>query len=514
MDHLRDPLDYLYEEFSAEDMVEAREHLQSCAECREKIAAVRDTVKAYRRLPRARPPVGLAERTAALALSRVRRGPRPEFLLAPEAEPVAEPVVTEPSPPGWRRWLFHPAWPVAALVMLCCSFLILVSPRARMGGLPALFSDEAGLGDAGSARPASPRRVLRGKPAPLPAATRQKSAMVHAPLPAAPQLAEAEAWEPVEKGEGAERASSPFSAAPATGSVTLRRDSLPVPTGEPPVVLQESTAVAEAPVPAAPALIPALPPVVLYAETGSDGASLETLRRRYPDLDIRPLPEPEPEVKAESHAAPEAPLDESPDAGQGARALAGGDILIDMMPPGPPPRIISRPEPVDSLKAARDLSFLIGLQIGHGEYSDALISISLLRRHDPEKAAELLAILDELLAGHAHADIPIDEAESAPSAQPAEAAEPAREPPAASMEPSKPGPTPEAVEAEPKAIPAEPAAPAILLDPTPDKYYRPEPRAGVDVSKFAAPRFRSPEPGFAAAPPRIPFTTDPYFRGD
>lgn len=480
MGHLKDPLDYLYEELSAEEMAEAREHLQSCADCREQIAHVRDTVKAYRRLPRAEPPSGLAERTAALVLSRTNRAPHPEAEPVPEPEPAIPAPYYNPPSPGIRRWLFHPAWPVAALVMLCCSLLILASPRAHLGAIPALFPDESALDDAESARTAPPRRAQRERPAPspapLPVATRGKTAMAaQVSLPPVPQLAEAEAWQSAE-------------------------------------AKMEPAAVPERPMPALAAAAPApaiaseaLPPVVLYAESGTEDNTLQTLRHRYPDIDIQPLPElpspPEPE-EAAAFAAPAAPLSDAPFVESDAEALAGGggDVLIDMMPPGPPPQIIPRPEAVDSLKAARDLSFLIGLQMGHGEYSDALISISLLRHHDPEKAAELLAVLDGLLAEHAQADI---ESEPASPAQPADTEESPQRAQAASAlpEPSEPPASaePEMLEFQPETSPTEPA---------PDKYYRIEPQIGVGV-----PNFTAPEPRFPSSP-RTPFTTDPYFRGD
>lgn len=145
--HLHDPLDYLYEELSPGDMAEARRHLSACPQCRAETRAVRETVKAYREAERPAPPPGLAARAAAAALeqARVKRtapvesAPRPAAAPTPEAETrsmeeefarLKEEVLRD-IPRGWRTWLFHPAWTIAAGVMVLFALAIHESPRMR-----------------------------------------------------------------------------------------------------------------------------------------------------------------------------------------------------------------------------------------------------------------------------------------------------------------------------------------------------------------------------------------------
>lgn len=86
-----------------------------------------------------------------------------------------------------------------------------------------------------------------------------------------------------------------------------------------------------------------------------------------------------------------------------------------------PPQLIERPTPVDTSRQLVDLAFLLGLQIGHGEIDDALVTLELLRKLDPAMAAEAFAALKEREAELAEADAvkkAAAEAEASASVQP------------------------------------------------------------------------------------------------
>ena len=101
--------------------------------------------------------------------------------------------------------------------------------------------------------------------------------------------------------------------------------------------------------------------------------------------------------------------------------------MFEGFDPENPPRMIARPTPIDTVKLARDLSTLAGMQIGSGDIADAWITIGMLRRYDPEKANELTAILEKMEAAEeaeAEGEIPGGLAEPAERAE----AEPAGPP--------------------------------------------------------------------------------------
>ncbi|MCD8351757.1 MAG: zf-HC2 domain-containing protein, partial [Planctomycetaceae bacterium] len=239
-DHLRDPLDYLYEELASEGMAEVRRHLAECPDCRAEMRAVRDTVKAYRRAGGPTVPDGLAVRAAMKALEAARVA---EIEAAAAAAPVVPapvpvaPVQAEPAPPSpapapsyqplekvtegleqvlriqqsrisqesleseynrirqdvlgeiqqksWRTWLFHPAWTVAAGVVFVCAILIHISPRmTRMNGFypPSAYSRDD----------AATRQIRERERLPA-AAPKQREALTSIPAEAPIVLREAEA---------------------------------------------------------------------------------------------------------------------------------------------------------------------------------------------------------------------------------------------------------------------------------------------------------------------------------
>lgn len=157
-EHIAEPLDYLYEELPPERMAEVRKHLAECPECRTRMREIRDTVKAYRQIPHPKPPAGLAARVAEAAVREADTGavgllrgriPSAAALASSLDHMAAEPQLTPREREakmeeefnklkdelqgemrrGWRTWLFHPAWAVAASVAFLCTLAMHFSPR-------------------------------------------------------------------------------------------------------------------------------------------------------------------------------------------------------------------------------------------------------------------------------------------------------------------------------------------------------------------------------------------------
>ncbi|MCC8179301.1 MAG: hypothetical protein LIP23_00080, partial [Planctomycetes bacterium] len=206
--HITDPLAYLYEEMTPDQMEQARQHLAVCPECKKQTAAILETVKTYRRAPRPAVPAGLADRAASAAL---RQASRPEPVEAGK-EPAAaqqEAVVLEmpgkpdqdeleyinqsmPARLGWREWFFHPAWTVAAGVIFVCAILIHLSPRQNHWFTQSpveYYPIETRTVSTSMAEPPA-RRLSDRLPAPL---ERHQSQAV-APEPQPPAVAVAEAY--------------------------------------------------------------------------------------------------------------------------------------------------------------------------------------------------------------------------------------------------------------------------------------------------------------------------------
>lgn len=173
-EHIDEPLDYLYEELPPEGMAEVRSHLAECPQCRADMRSIRETVKTYRQAARPAPPSGLARRTAVRALKEAReqsasvdadaivsrslsaalpdtatgsndtktRDEATQAMIEKEFARLKQEVMGEMRVGGWRSWLFHPGWAIAAGVLFVFSILIVHSPRmAGRSYLPGVQSD-------------------------------------------------------------------------------------------------------------------------------------------------------------------------------------------------------------------------------------------------------------------------------------------------------------------------------------------------------------------------------------
>lgn len=172
--HIDEPLDYLYEELPPEGMAEVRDHLAECPQCRADMRSIRETVKTYHQAARPAPPSGLARRAAVRALKEAReqsasvdadtivsrslsaalpdtatgsrdtktRDEATQAMIEKEFARLKQEVMGEMRVGGWRSWLFHPGWAIAAGVLFVFSILIVHSPRmAGRSSLPGVQSD-------------------------------------------------------------------------------------------------------------------------------------------------------------------------------------------------------------------------------------------------------------------------------------------------------------------------------------------------------------------------------------
>ncbi len=508
--HNTDPLDFLYEELPPDKMAEARAHLAQCDKCRDETAAIRQLVKTYRDADQPAPPPGLAEKVAAQAMAAAAAPVAAAAAVAPEAE-QEEPVrdleferlkqeILAESRPGWRAWLFHPAWTVAASVLLICTVLMYISPRRDAVFsppppeiLPAPAAAPAAASRQRESLPALPRPTLRAKTysteqQPVPPLLREAEVLEQQPLPepappppAAPAAAATAGGLPRDQaGQEAVPVLSPSSPAPPPPHLALPAPESELPAAaSAPVFYGGSDAYAPepSPPPSASALpdmsLPAAPPspagtdpMLEEEKAQRDTLSGEKLARDivdrgFHDAPAVPLQTPEADDMADEIATP------APD--QPERA----PVIIDMVGEFEPPQLIERPTPIDTVKLARDLTFLAGMQIGNNELSDAWITVGMLRKYDPEKANELTLVLRELEAQQeaSENDTPAEptepeDPEPEPLEQPAIIPEPS-EPAAPESEPESIGsPAPsEAVASpieEPAAAPARPESPSEL----------------------------------------------------
>lgn len=376
--HLDDPLDYLYEELPEAEMAELRKHLAECPQCREEVAKVREAVKFYRSAACPPPPAGLAKRAAAKALA-AAKAPEPA---GAEKESGGEggdahfenikAEMRNELRSGRRTRLFHPAWTVAASVILVFAVLYHVSPRRT-----ALSNAEARMSaPLESAAHREETAIHERDWSLLPEPFLREDAALEAVPPPAPVLKEAEIWDEP----------PPAAPAPIIPETPAPMEGPPKPTPGQARDRDFKGASVRAASPAA----EALPGQTL---TGDDLDALDAL------------------LDADSAKAPN---------------------IVDMVSGMEPPRFVARPDGVDTIKLARDLIFMAGMQMGHGELGEAEITIGLLRKYDPEKATELTGILAammqekeerELRAAEAAAIEPVPEAVTAPSAAPADSSE-------------------------------------------------------------------------------------------
>lgn len=476
-EHLDDPLDYLYEELPADRQAEAKHHLAACPVCREEMKKVREAVKTYRSASRPVPPAGLAARAAAEALRQANHFPEtaePVLALAAEiAVPeettdsdkefarLKEEVLSEIKRSRWRDWLFHPVWTLAAMVVFICSVLVHLGQTPPPSLAPLSQSQER-------ARQTSlPREKL---PPPQARQPRRQTS----PAPTSPTLSEAEAWqedlapEPapmpaqrkaaaaMERSAAASAPLSPVAPPPPAPSIG---DFSPAPT--PPRVhvrppMEASSESAAAAAEEAPAFFDGgLPPPAADSMTLSGDTSFSVQTPSLPSY--APLPSMaipaqtpagsatvSPPASATISTAKEAAGPSAPPALTGALALPLPDIPVmgwnwaaeeaaetsdqaewrDLeaaatMSMNELPRLVERPSPIDTEKLALDLATQAGINIGSGDWELAREAVALLRKYDPQKAAELAALIDTLsqTMTSAEAETPVQQAEIASEAK-------------------------------------------------------------------------------------------------
>ncbi len=534
--HNTDPLDFLYEELPPDKMAEARAHLAHCEECRDETAAIRQLVKTYRDADQPAPPPGLAEKVAAQAMAAAATPvaaaapPEPEQeepVRDPEFDRLKEEILAE-SRPGWRAWLFHPAWTVAASVLFICTVLIYISPRRDAMFNPPLPESRPAPAFAPAAAPrqreslpALPRPTLRAKTysteaQPVPPLLREAEVLEQQPLPAsappppAPAAAPSAGALPREQSEQgsvpapprAPAVPQPHLATPTLESEEPAAASAPVFYGgsdayAPEPSLPEASAMPDMLLPAAPS--PAMPDQAPAEESAQrDTLSGEALARDIVDRGFHDAPAvPLPSPVADSAAAESA----TPAPARAERA----PVIIDMVGEFEPPQLIERPTPIDTVKLARDLTFLAGMQIGNNELSDAWITVGMLRKYDPEKVNELTHVLRELEAQQEAADAALEKRpEQDIPAEPAELEEPQSdpiEPSAIDSEPEPIAPSETQVDASADESAEEPFAPESPPESDPVEKIVDE-TGGLSTETDTAPKteFSSQEPEFAPAP--------------
>lgn len=444
--HLREPLDYLYEELPPERMAEARQHLSECPECRAQMRTIRETVKIYRQAEHPIAPAGLSARTIknALKIARDREQGQPRQPVAarergaafvtPPSRPPAPPPEKTPARPirpvtqekrethneseyarlkeevlceinrrGWRSWLFHPAWTVAASVIFVCALLIHFSPR--------MYKQQESI-----RIPAHRESFLEGPAAQL----RQREK-----LPASMALddvAQPTALEPppilqeaATLNEAADIDDIP-TAAPALPKMLQRAARIAMPASaaiadapEEPVA-EAKISEMERPAPAAAARVSLSPPIPARM-AASDQHRVPALNNEddAASLPAAPIPEPvrsnaktfsvpvfpkQPSTSTES-GKPEAArsqAEETPNPSPPAEAPASV-LMLDGFSPDVVPQIVERPTPIDVQERVRSLSALIGMQIVSGEFEDARLALGILERYDEKAAAELRKLL-------------------------------------------------------------------------------------------------------------------------
>ncbi len=513
-EHPRDPLEYLYEELPPERMAETKKHLASCPPCRADMRAVRETVKAYRQADKPAAPAGLATRTARAALEEARRSgavsPSPKasaprerhersgrpHAAAPFAPPPKRPVgpecptaadldrefarlkeeVLREIPKGWRTWLFHPAWTVAAAVIFLCALLIHFSPRLNQ--LETRF------------------------------------------LPSMPLTRDDDVVRRIR-----ERERLPASQPRRAG------DAVPGAAGAAPI-LQEAVAINAIPeVPVAAARLISVRPAVQPDEQPDALPDAQPAAEPV-QPDERPAPEP-------GDSGPELPPGPTPigvleSLGEKTRALAGnGDarvVILNGPDAAAAPQLIERPPAYDPAERIRSLTALAGMQMASGEFVDAWQTVGLLERYDDAAAAALgvtLRDVEKAVRAKDAAPPPEQKPEQKPEPEPEPVPahkpepEPAPEPDAALIvvppeEPSSAAPRPAPPQSVPSALESVPAAPAYAPHPEalPEPVELPEPPEDPPLSFVWAPIVESvPEPAIAieesvslppVEPPEIP----------
>lgn len=561
--HLREPLDYLYEELPPEKMAEVRRHLAECPECRAQMRAIRETVKLYRQAEHPIAPVGLSARTIknALNIARAKEAARaektanaekpekaaaatmPAALAKPAAKPAAKDVKKEeakkeeaakpkpaaspatrtesrpaPAPAagakpsraelgdaefarikeevlgeihrgGWRSWLFHPAWTVAASVIFLCALLIHFSPRMHRREVPpAAVQAAVHMPDESGARLRERERL----PASLPLIEDEPPAAAAAPI-----LPEAAAMnEPI----------ASFVSIPAPAPEAR----VPGETGEAAPFAEPARTAARAKI-----AVPREHHMPFLDETEDDGpATGEAAERRTESrarvfqTPVFPKPAARPETTAEQPEEPEEPeepeakdaserheetgrREETADREENRSSPPASIVIMDGFSPDAAPEIVERPTPIDTGERVRSLTALIGMQIACGEYADARQALGILARYDARAADDLRVLLDS---------IPDRESEDKPKAVIGSPL-----PPDAPMPVDKPLPPVTPVEQPPPASRPE--------KPVPESVPAPEPVRDPVFEPVVPPASLRPhaviEPTFQPAAPHPPASPEP-----
>lgn len=467
--HLREPLDYLYEELPPAKMTEVRQHLSQCPECRAQMRAIRETVKLYRKAEHPIPPVGLSAATIRNALKIARSQERARTVFD---EPVAEKQPDEtiakadvssltpscPSLPtavfmsvpaaplpdtrqqihrrveysdaefsrlkeevlgelrgnsGWRTWLFHPAWTVAASVIFLCALLVHFSPRMyrqeteRFVAAPVRDDTSLMLRDRERLPAASHRQVPRRE---TQAAAPEGSPILHeaalmnqspAFFPSGEFLPEIPAGQ-VDTGSGIRPSGvKPGSVSPAFNPPARRSKSVrpkafssspdgllrgvpfPAPIGKRHNAGDDIEKAAE----------------ITETEGESSGGSSKPFAASSSHQG-RPVTE-EGAESLEKKEAPEKDTTAKTTEQQTEQVDSGvkqdvAVMLLDGFSPDTIPQLIERPTPIDVTERIRSLSALIGMQIASGEIHDAIQSLAILERYDPKAAAEMRKLLPSI----------------------------------------------------------------------------------------------------------------------
>jgi hypothetical protein len=402
--------------------------------------AVREMVKTYRQADKPAAPAGLAARTARIALEEARRGggdaprrqlqtpvPREQRESRERSPAAVNPVfpgqkkspgwgerptaadldrefarlkeeVLREIPKGWRTWLFHPAWTVAASVIFICALLIHFSPRLNQVETRFLPSMPLTRDDDVVRRIRERERLPASQP-------RQMDEAVPGAAGAAPILQEA----------------AVINAMPE------------VLVAIPPAVVPAATS-ATAPVQAE---TPA-PPEESPAPDSGDS---------HPELPSGPTPIEILESLGEKTRALAANDD--------SRV-----VVLDALDAAGAPQLIERLPAYDPAERIQSLITLAGMQMATGEFVDAWQTVGLLERYDADAAAALGVTLRDLeLAAKAKEASKEKEEEAAPPPEPEPEPEPV---PEQKPEPvPEPAPEPESEPApEPESVPsAEEAAP-------------------------------------------------------
>lgn len=432
--HLREPLDYLYEELPPEKMAEVRQHLADCPECRAQMRAIRETVKLYRKAKHPIPPAGLTAATIknALKIARARTDTQtgitrqqpdsPSSPIAPSpvvASPDSAPLLPEAAPAEtaswpeqrgdaefarlkeevlgeinggkWRSWFFHPAWTVAASVIFLCAVFIHFSPRMHRQEVSGFVSIPAQGATAYQLR--ERERLPASQPAPVrDAVSAEGSPILHEAalmnqLPDFSLSEERIADTPPDLPASAPEARPPSSRRSHRGPLRAKFSSK---LADPTTFTSPSPELLDMPSP------PPLPKL-RGNESGVSNAAPQNAQPRNAPEPPKPFCAPSPNQPNPEHGEgaqkPGYAGEKQPDAEEYGGGRDVKVMMVDGFSPDDVPQIIERPTPIDVAERVRTLSALIGMQIACGELNDAREALAILEQYDVKAAAEMRVLL-------------------------------------------------------------------------------------------------------------------------